>query len=101
MPLATQPLQKAGSSQPLPKATVQLQQTQQLTPSSSPTQAATIQTVTDEDSSSSRGGNGAAVLAVAVFLISLFVLFAQFQQAKIWLDSKYDGAIGPLFSASK
>lgn len=101
VPLATQPLGRPGASQPLPKATVQLEQTQQLSSGPSATQAPTIQTVVDEDSSSSRGGNAAAGLAVAAFLVSLFVLFAQFQQAKIWVDSKYKGEYSKLFSGGK
>lgn len=99
VPLATQPLQKAGSSQPLPKATVQLQQTQQLNPQdNNPTQAATIQTVTDDESAASRGGSAVQLLAVGVFLLSLFVLYAQYQQADIWLEDKHDGDVMQLFS---
>lgn len=102
VPLATQPLSKPGSSQPLPKATVQLEQTQQLSDDGpSATQAPTIQTVVDEESSAGRGGNAAAGLAVAAFLVSLFVLFAQFQQAKVWMDSKYNGEFGSLFSGDE
>ncbi|MEO1856888.1 MAG: hypothetical protein ABGY95_05930, partial [Rubritalea sp.] len=97
---ASQPLGKA--SQPLPKATVQLQQTQQLTQPSVAApgeQAATIQTVVDEESSAERAGNGETILAVAAFLLSLFLLFAQFQRAGIWVDEHEDGSYGAVFSS--
>ena len=100
IPLATQPL--GSASQPLPKATVQLQQTQQLSqPGGTPVggQAATIQTVVDEDSSAERAGNGQAILAVAAFLLSLFLLFTQFQRAGIWVDEHEDGSYGAVFSS--
>ncbi len=100
IPLATQPLR--SSSQPLPKATVQLQQTQQLArPGVSPAggQAATIHTVVDEDSSAERSGNGETILAVAAFLLSLFLLFSQFQRAGIWVDEHENGSYGAVFSS--
>lgn len=98
-PLATQPL--GSSSQPLPKATVQLQQTQQLdkpgvgTPGE---QAPTIQTVVDEDSSAERGNNVQTILAVAAFAMSLFVLFAQFKHAGVWVEAE-DSSYGAIFSS--
>lgn len=100
VPLKTQPLQKAGSSQPLPKATVQLQQTQQLSPVTPVGRgAATIQTVVDEESSAARGGNTAQILAVVAFLFSLFVLYAQFQHAGVWVKAHKDGSYGAVFEA--
>jgi len=102
VPLATSTQPLANASQPLPKATVQLQQTQQLTqPGVSPAggQAATIQTVSDEDSSADRAGNGETILAVAAFLLSLFLLFSQFQRAGIWVDEHEDGSYGAVFSS--
>ena len=100
IPLATQPL--GSASQPLPKATVQLQQTQQLSqPGGTPVggQAATIQTVVDDDSSAERAGNGQTILAVVAFLLSLFLLFTQFQRAGIWVDEHEDGSYGAIFSS--
>lgn len=91
VPLATQPLNAplggAGASQPLPKATVELQQTQQLTQGlGAPTQAATIQTVSEGDEAK-RGGSGAALpLSIIAFVLSLIVLYFQFTHAKIWVD---------------
>ncbi|MFC4993201.1 hypothetical protein [Rubritalea tangerina] len=102
IPLATQPL--GSASQPLPKATVQLQQTQQLTQpgvAGPGEQAPTIQTVVDEESSAERASNAETILAVAAFLLSLFVLFAQFQRASIWVDEHEDGSYGAVFSASE
>ena len=100
IPLATRPL--GSASQPLPKATVQLQQTQQLTqPGVTPVggQAATIQTAADDDSSADRAGNGETILAVAAFLLSLFLLFSQFQRAGIWVDEHEDGSYGAVFTS--
>ncbi|MFC5050054.1 hypothetical protein ACFPK9_05480 [Rubritalea spongiae] len=97
--LATQPL--GNASQPLPKATVQLEQTQQLgTPSAVGTpdeQTPTIQTVVDEESSEERSSNVVTYLAVAAFVLSLFCLFAQFKQAKVWMDEE-GSSIGAIFS---
>ncbi len=92
VPLATQPLSApaggGGASQPLPKATVELQQTQQLTQGlGAPTQAAAIQTSSEEDEAK-RGGDGAALpLSIIAFVLSLVVLFFQFQHAKVWVEA--------------
>jgi hypothetical protein len=100
IPLATQPL--GNASQPLPKATVQLQQTQELTQQGVVTpgeQSPTIQTVVDGESSADRASNGETILAVAAFLLSLFLLFSQFQRAGIWIDEHEDGSYGAIFSS--
>ena len=96
VPLATQPLQKAGSSQPLPKATVQLQQTQQLTQGlGTPSQAATIQTVSDDDVESRRGSGIALPLSIVAFVLSLVVFYFGFQHSKVWLGE--DGEFMDIF----
>ncbi len=98
VPLATKPLQKAGSSQPLPKATVQLQQTQQLTQGlGSPSQAATIQTVSDEDVETRRGSSAALPLSIIAFVLSLVVLYFSYDHAKVWLGD--DGDIMQVFES--
>jgi hypothetical protein len=100
IPLATQPL--GNASQPLPKATVQLKQTQQLTQPGVVTpgeQSPTIQTVVDGDSSADRANNGQTILAVAAFLLSLFLLFSQFQRAGIWVKEHENESYGAIFSA--
>lgn len=90
------------ATQSLPKATVQLQQTQQLgQPGASPAdQAPTIHTVVDEDSSADRASNSEMIFAVAAFVLSLFLLFAQFQRAGIWVNEHEDGSYGAVFSAN-
>ncbi len=103
--LATQPLSapaSGGASQPLPKATVELQQTQQLTQGlGAPVQAATIQTAS-EDEEAQRGGAGAALpLSIIAFVLSLVVLYFQFSHAKIWVDAHKDGDIMEIFSGSE
>lgn len=91
---------KPVTSQPLPKATVQLQQTQQLGQPGAGVAPAnvTIKTVLDDDSASSRGGNAGTILAVAAFLVSLFVVFVQFKHAGIWVEESGQG-YGEIFSA--
>ncbi len=107
VPLATQPLNMpagglggVAASQPLPKATVELQKTQQLTQGlGTPSQAATIQTVSDGDEAS-RGGFGAALpLSIVAFVLSLVVLYFQFSHAKIWVDEHKDGDTMSIFEA--
>ena len=88
----TQPLQKAGSSQPLPKATVQLQQTQQLTQGlGAPSQAATIQTVVEEDVESRRGSKAALPLSIIAFVITLVIGFFAFKHAAVWVEKPSKG----------
>ena len=100
VPLATQPLEKSNASQPLPKATVQLQQTQQLTQGlGSPSQAATIQTVSDDDVETKRGSGAALPLTIIAFLVSLVVLYCGFTHAKIWVEKHKDGDMMTIFEA--
>ena len=90
IPLATQPL--GGASQQLPKATVQLQQTQQLTtPIAGGSQVATIQTASDDDIETSEGQGLAIGLSVAAFLVSLILLWLSLDHASVWIDDKHDG----------
>ncbi len=95
VPLATQPLGTLGQS--LPKATVQLQQTQPLTQGlGTPTQAATIQTVFADDDT--RGKSGAALpLSIIAFALSLIVLYFQFTHAKVWVDEHEDEKLSAIF----
>ncbi|PQJ27996.1 hypothetical protein [Rubritalea profundi] len=100
IPLATQPL--GNASRPLPKATVQLQQTQQLTQPGVVTpgeQPPIIQTVVDGESSADRASNGQTILVVAAFLLSLFLLFSQFQRAGIWVNEHENESYGAIFSS--
>lgn len=95
---ATQPLQPNAASQPLPKATVQLQQTQQLTQGlGAPSQAATIQTVSDDDVNNKRGEGSALPLSIVAFILSLVVVYFSFQHANIWVDKHADGDIMSVF----
>ena len=101
VPLSTPAMGGAGASQPLPQATVQLQQTQPLTQGlGTPTQAAMIQTVgADEDE---RGGVGALVpLSIVAFVLSLIVLYFQFSHAKIWVNEHKDGDLMTIFEAAE
>ena len=96
VPLATQPLNQPGSSsQPLPQATVQLQQTQQLTQLLGGGQAATIQTIQDDET---RGEEKfAGILAVAAFFAALIVLGVQFSHLSAWVEEKGLDLMGELF----
>ena len=98
---ATIPL--ASSSQPLPKATVQLEQTQQLSQLgvSLSNTAPTIQTVVEEEDGAERENNLEMILVVVAFLLSLFLLFAQFQRAGIWVNAHEDGSYGAIFSSDE
>jgi len=99
VPLGTTPLSpSAGGSQPLPKATVQLQQTQQLTQGlGAPSQAATIQTVSDDDEDSRREGGSSLPLSIVAFVLSLVVIYFAFNHANIWVDKHADGDIMSVF----
>ena len=93
VPLATPPM---GGSQPLPQATVQLQQTQPLTQGlGTPTQAAMIQTVAAEDEG--RGIGALVPLSIIAFVLSLVVLYFQYSQAKIWVDAHQDQDVMTIF----
>lgn len=105
VPLATQPLNApaggASSSQQLPKATVELQQTQQLTQGlGAPTLAASIQTVSEGDEAT-RGGSGALLpMTIVAFVLSLVVLWFQFSHAKIWIDEHKEGDVMSIFEGT-
>jgi len=74
---ATKPLPPTQPTQPLPAATVQLQQTQQLGASTGQvTQSPTIQTAPDEDIADENRGGGLA-LALIVFVAALFAFVFQ------------------------
>jgi hypothetical protein len=84
----TQPL-TGGSSQPLPKATVQLQQTQSLgSATGTPSQAATIRTAEDDDADAGEDGASTA-LSVVALIAALIVLGVQLSTASIWVDGEW------------
>ena len=87
-PLATQPLGGTGSSQPLPKATVELQQTQQLTaPLGGPSQMPTIQTAWEEEVT--RGQGVIKALAIVAFVVALAALGTQLMHSRHWLKEHF------------
>jgi len=91
-PMPTVPLGMPGtSSQPLPKATVELQQTQQLSgaPLGGPSQMPTLQT--EWESEMNRGEGLVKILAVAAFIVALAALGVQLMHAKHWLDEHKKG----------
>jgi hypothetical protein len=109
VPLATQQLNTPTgglggvvASQPLPKATVELQKTQQLTQGlGGPAQAASIKTVSEGDEAT-RGGDGASLpFSIAAFVLSLLVLWFQFQHSKIWIDEHEDGVTMSIFDSTE
>ncbi len=103
-PLNNQPLTTpiGLASQPLPKATVQLQQTQQLTQGlGRPAQAASIQTVGVGDEAQRSGSGAALPLSIVAFALSLVVLYFQFSHAKLWVDEHEGEDIGKIFEANK
>lgn len=77
-----------GASQPLPKATVQLQQTQPMGTPASPSQAATIRTADDDDSASGTGEGALAGLSVVALILALIVLGVQIATANIWVNDE-------------
>lgn len=83
VPLATGP-----ASQQLPKATVQLTQTQPMDSPSTPSQAATIRTADDDDSSSA-GAGPVMVLSVISMVAALVVLGVQLSTASIWVNGDW------------
>lgn len=84
----------------LPKATVQLQQTQQLGQPASPQGVATFQTAAEEDSDSSNS-NLLQTLAIIAFVLSLLLLYMQVQRAGIWVKAHEGGSYGAIFSAAE
>ncbi len=106
VPLATQSLATptvalggAVASQPLPKATVELQSTQQLTQGlGGPAQAAAIQVSAGDEAQ--RGSSGSALpFSIVAFVLSLVVLYFQFSHSKIWVDEHKDGDTMSIFEA--
>ena len=81
------------SSQPLPKATVQLQQTQQMGAPASPSQAATIRTADDDDSANKEDGVASA-LSVVALVAALIVLGVQRATASIWVEGDWGRLFG-------
>ncbi len=90
-------------TQPLPKATVQLQQTQQLTQGlGSPSQAATIQIVSEDDVESRRGSKVALPLSIVAFLITLLVGFFAVKHAGVWVEKpENNGGYSKLFELAE
>ncbi len=85
------------SSQPLPKATVQLQQTQPMGAAAAPSQAATIRTADDEDTTGKEDGVATA-LSVVALIVALIVLGVQLGTASIWVhDAPQNPGWGQLF----
>jgi hypothetical protein len=86
------------ATQPLPKATVELEKTQQLTQGlGGSAQAATIKTVSDSDEVR-RGASGATLpLSIVAFVLSLVVLYFQFSHAKIWIEEHEGGETMSVF----
>lgn len=84
-----------GSNQPLPKATVQLQQTQPMGSPATPSQAATIRTADDDDADSDRGEGASTALSVVALVAALVVLGVQLATANVWVQDA--GGWGKLF----
>ena len=77
-----------AASQPLPKATVQLTQTQPMDHPTTPSQAATIRTADDDDSSS--GGGGLLTgLSVVSMVAALVILGVQLATSSIWVNGEW------------
>lgn len=98
----------AASQQPtasLPKATVELQQTQQLSAGPSmatPGAGATFQTTTVEDDSEEKDTTTiVTVLSIVALVFAIILLLIQFQGAKVWVDKYEDGSYGAIFSSSE
>ena len=86
----------------LPKATVQLQQTQQLSqPVASPDGVATFQTAEEEESDSSAASTLLTILAIVAFVFSLILLGIQLQRAGIWVNANEGGSYGAIFSSAE
>jgi len=82
------PLTTGAASQQLPKATVQLTQTQPMDSAASHSQAATIRTADDDDASESDGGSVAA-LSVGALVAALILLGVQLSTTSIWVDGEW------------
>lgn len=77
-----------GASQQLPKATVQLAQTQPMEGAHTPSQAATILTADDDDSSEGEEGL-IPPLSIACAVAALIVLGLQLATASIWVEGEW------------
>lgn len=75
-----------AASQPLPRATVQLQQTQ---PMSSPAQRANVGTLEQEEAESTGGAGLINVLSIAAIVLAVIVLSLQLMTASIWVDGEW------------
>lgn len=90
MPLAAPGAATGPASQQLPKATVQLTQTQPMdSPTSTPSQAATIRTADDDDSSAEAGEGAVMAFSVVSLVAALIVLGCQLATANIWLEGEW------------
>ena len=79
-----------ASSQPLPKATVELQQTQQLgAPLGGAAQMPNLQNQWEEEMD--RGVGMLKMLSIAAFVVALLALGAQLMHSKHWLDQHKEG----------
>jgi len=91
VPLATQPLGNLGASQPLPKATVELQQTQQITAplgtAAAPMTMPSLQQEWEEEIS--RGHGMTKILSIVALVVALAALGAQAWHSKAWLKEHY------------
>ncbi|MGJ8677611.1 MAG: hypothetical protein ACSHX0_08845 [Akkermansiaceae bacterium] len=85
--LGAAPMAMGGAaSQPLPRATVQLQQTQ---PMSSPAQRANVGTLEQEEAESTGGAGLINVLSIAAIVLAVIVLSLQLMTASIWVDGEW------------
>lgn len=84
----TVPLATGPASQQLPKATVQLSQTQPMDAPATPSQAATIHTA-DDDGAPDDGEGAANVLSIVSLVAALIVLGVQLATASIWIEGDW------------
>lgn len=100
-PAATGQPTVALATHSLPKATVQLQQTQPLAQPgvASPEGVATFNTAVEE-SEPSDNSTLLTVLSIVAFVFALILLFTQLQRAGIWIDAS-NGSYGDIFSAAE
>ncbi len=99
--LATQPLIKPIASQPLPKATVELQKTQQLGQGASGQgQAPLINRFNENDEYAAESAGPALPLSIISFVLSLVVLWFQYQHSKVWVDEHHNGDWAAVFDTT-
>ena len=75
-----------ATSQPLPRATVQLQQTQ---PMESPESKASVNMVDYEDLDEKSGGGFINVLSIAAVVLALMALAFQLMTTSVWVDGEW------------